>query len=72
MIYGVHASADKVWVRMTMTSSACPVTGTIMEDVEDELDRVLPYAYAVEVELCWEPTWTRERMSERARRFMGW
>ncbi len=72
LIYGVHVSADKVRVRMTMTSCACPVAGTIVEEVEDELDRLLSPSYSIEVELCWEPAWTPERMSERARRFMGW
>ena len=71
LVYGVQVSADRVWVRMTMTSPACPVTASIVDEVEGELDRVLPPAYAIEVELCWEPAWTRERMSEHARRFMG-
>lgn len=72
LIYGVSVTADKALVRMTMTSSACPVTEVIIGDVEDELDRVLPNSCAIEVELCWEPAWTPARMSKRARHFMGW
>jgi metal-sulfur cluster biosynthetic enzyme len=33
---------------------------------------VLPDSCSIEVELCWEPPWTPELMSERARRFMQW
>jgi metal-sulfur cluster biosynthetic enzyme len=36
------------------------------------LGRVLPASMSVETELVWEPEWTAERMSERARRIMGW
>jgi metal-sulfur cluster biosynthetic enzyme len=72
LIYGVTAEDGKVHVRMTMTSAACPVTDVILGEVETELDRALPPDWLIEVELCWEPTWTPERMSERARRFMQW
>ena len=72
LIYGVAAEDGKVHVRMTMTSAACPVTDAILDEVETELDRVLPSDWQIEVELCWEPPWTPQRMSERARRFMQW
>jgi metal-sulfur cluster biosynthetic enzyme len=72
LIYDVTAEAGKVHVRMTMTSAACPVTDVVLGEVETELDRVLPSDWQIEVELCWEPPWTPERMSERARRFMQW
>ena len=55
-----------------MTSAACPVTDLIVEEVESELDRVLPAGCAIDVEWCWEPPWTPDQMSERARRFMQW
>jgi metal-sulfur cluster biosynthetic enzyme len=37
-----------------------------------ELDKVLPADCALDIELVWEPPWTAERMSERAKAFMGW
>lgn len=72
LIYGVRVTADVVRVSMTMTSPACPVTDVILSEVEDELDRAIPEAYAIEVQLGWDPPWSAERMSQRARRFMGW
>ena len=70
LIYGVNVTAEQAHVRMTMTSAACPVADLILEEAETELDRVLPEALSIHVELCWEPPWTPERMSERAKRFM--
>lgn len=72
LIYGVSIDAEKVHVLITMTSAACPVTDVIVDEVEQELDRVAPPELLVHVELVWDPPWTMDRMSERARRFMGW
>jgi metal-sulfur cluster biosynthetic enzyme len=72
LVYDVSAENGKVHVLMTMTSAACPVTDAILDEVETELDRDLPADWLIEVELCWEPPWTPDRMSERARRFMQW
>jgi len=72
LIYGVEVNAEKVHVLITMTSAACPVTDVIVDEVEQELDRTMPSELFVHVELVWDPPWTIERMSPRARRFMGW
>jgi len=72
LIYGVTVLPGKLHVLLTMTSAACPVTDVIVDDVIAELDKVLPEDLAVEVELVWEPPWTTDRMSGRAKAFMGW
>jgi metal-sulfur cluster biosynthetic enzyme len=72
LIYRVRVDAQGVHVLMTMTSAACPVTDVIVEDVQNELDRVLPAALPLEVEITYEPPWTPERLSAGARRFMRW
>ena len=72
LVYGAAVSDDIVNVVMTMTSAACPVADLIVADVEAELDRVLPPHMKIRVDLVWEPAWTADRMSERAKAFMGW
>ena len=72
LVYGVTVTDEKVHVLLTMTSAACPVTDVIKEEVEGELDRLAPPELLVHVELVWDPPWTMDRMSARARRFMGW
>lgn len=72
LIYGVAVSADKVHVRMTMTSAACPVADMLIDDVHAELEQILPLEMAIEVELVWEPPWSPACMSERARSLMRW
>lgn len=72
LVYGVRVDGRNVQVRVTMTSAACPVADVIVGDIEHELDQVLPEDFHICTELVWEPPWTSERMSESARKFMGW
>jgi metal-sulfur cluster biosynthetic enzyme len=72
LVYGVRVEPSRVHVRLTTTSAACPVAEVVADEVEAAIADVLPDARPVEVELCWDPPWTPERMSERARRAMGW
>jgi len=72
LVYGVAVTDRRVHVLMTMTSAACPVADVILEDVETELSRVAPAGFRIEVELVWEPPWCTDRMSARAKDFMGW
>jgi metal-sulfur cluster biosynthetic enzyme len=72
LVYGVGVATGRVDVRVTMTSAACPVADVIVDDIEFQLDQSLPPALKIRVELVWEPPWTPQRMSARARQFMGW
>lgn len=71
LVYRVRVEPGRIEILMTLTSAACPMGDLIVDDIHKELARVLPDR-EVEVELCWDPAWTPERLSERARRLMGW
>ncbi len=72
LVYGVTVTDQRLHVLVTMTSAACPVTDVILDEVGSELDRIAPLEMSVDIELVWEPPWSTERMSERAKAFMGW
>lgn len=72
LVYGVVVKDGLLHVLLTMTSAACPVTDLIVEEAENELDRIAPPELLIKVELVWEPPWTASLMSDRAKRFMGW
>jgi metal-sulfur cluster biosynthetic enzyme len=72
LVYGVVVKDKRIDVNVTMTSAACPVTDTIVDDIESQLDRALAPDMLIHVELVWEPPWTPERLSAKARAFMGW
>lgn len=67
LIYNVDVSANGVVdVKMTLTSPACPVAGTLPGEVENRVKSVDGVTEA-RVELVWEPAWTPEMMSESAK-----
>jgi metal-sulfur cluster biosynthetic enzyme len=72
LVYGVEAAPGAIKVRLTMTSAACPVSEMIVEDVVHAVRGELGPGTAVDVEMCWEPPWSPERMSPAARAAMGW
>jgi metal-sulfur cluster biosynthetic enzyme len=72
LIYGVAVHGNELRVRLTMTSAACPVADVIIDDVWHELSKVLPASITIDTDLVWEPEWTSDRMSDRAKKVMGW
>lgn len=72
LVYDIEAGSDRVHVRMTMTSAACPMGDMIMEEARRAVLQAHPQLRQVDIELVWEPMWTPEMMSEQARNFFGW
>lgn len=61
---------NAVKVQMTLTAPGCPVAGSILAEVKRRVEAI-PEVPRVEVELVWEPPWTRERLSEEAKLTLG-
>ncbi len=72
LVCGIEAGADRIHVRMTMTSAACPMGEMITDEAREAVRRAHPQVPQVDIELVWEPAWTPERMSAEARAFFGW
>ena len=51
---------------MSLTAPGCPVAGEMPGQVADT-DAKIDDAGLIEVELVWEPAWTKDRMSEDAK-----
>lgn len=66
LIYALDMDADgAVHIRMTLTTPACPVAQDFPMQVAQAVNAV-PGVTSAEVELVWEPPWSRELMSETA------
>lgn len=71
MIYQLDVNEQGfVYVRMTLTSPACPVAGSLPPEVETKIKSV-PGVTDVQLELVWEPPWSQEMMSEAAKLQLG-
>jgi FeS assembly SUF system protein len=71
LIYDVKTDDDgAVAITMTLTSPACPVAGSLPGDVEAKV-RAVDGVTSAHVELVWEPTWDKDRMSDAAKVTLG-
>jgi FeS assembly SUF system protein len=71
LIYDIAIADDNsVKVKMTLTAPGCPVAGSLPAEVGKQVE-ALPEVKECEVELVWEPAWTKDRMSEAALLTLG-
>jgi FeS assembly SUF system protein len=71
LIYEVKVDeTDAVHVKMTLTAPACPVAGSLPGEVEAKIENI-PEVRTANVELVWEPAWSKDRMSESAMLDLG-
>lgn len=68
LIYNLDIDPERnhVDVDMTLTAPGCPVAGSMPEWVHEAVASVSGID-SVNVEMVWEPPWTMERMSMRAK-----
>ena len=59
----------KAVVRMTLTTPACPLLGHLVAEIEDKIKQ-LGFT-EVQVDIVWDPPWSPEMMSERAKMMLG-
>lgn len=71
LVYDVKIQGEKVQVTMTLTSPGCPMSGTISDDIKRKLMK-LEDVNDAEIEVVWEPPWNPEKMTETAKRMLGW
>ena len=67
LIYELSIDAKgKAKVRMTLTSPACPVAEALPMQVQEKLIEV-DGINDVDLQLVWDPAWTKDRMSDEAK-----
>ena len=67
LIYDIQLlEGNDVKVKMSLTAPGCPVAGEMPGQVADTIAKVTDVGL-IEVELVWEPAWTKDRMSDDAK-----
>lgn len=71
LIYDVFINEDyEVKILMTLTSPNCPVAESLPKEVEDKVKSIDEVKDA-EVEITFDPPWTKDLMSEEAKLELG-
>ena len=71
LIYEVKVNdGNDIFVKMTLTSPACPVAETLPPEVENKI-KELPDVNNAKVEITFDPPWDKDMMSEEAKLELG-
>ena len=71
LIYDVMINTDdEVKILMTLTSPNCPVAESLPREVEEKI-RKIEHVKDVEVEITFDPPWSKDLMSEEAKLELG-
>ncbi|MEA3504591.1 MAG: iron-sulfur cluster assembly protein [Bacteroidota bacterium] len=71
LIYGVTIDKDfNVKVIMTLTAPNCPVADSMPNEVKERIEGI-EWVNSVEIELTFEPPWTKDLMSDEAMLELG-
>ena len=71
LIYDVFVNEDnEVKILMTLTSPNCPVAESLPQEVEEKI-RSIDEVKTAEVEITFDPAWTKDLMSEEAKLELG-
>ena len=72
LVYEVKITDDThVNITMTLTTMGCPLFETIEQDVKSALKPLQIPDENIKIELVWDPPWSMERISERAKAMLG-
>ena len=71
LIYEIKIEpGNDVFVKMTLTSPACPVAETLPVEVEQKI-KAIPDVNNAKVEITFDPPWDKDMMSEEAKMELG-
>lgn len=69
MVYGVRVHDGVVTVTVTFTSLGCPAIDMIVSDIREAVLGIRGVR-GIEVDVVWDPPWTKERISATGRRIL--
>ncbi len=71
LVYDIDLDEEgKAIVTMTLTSMGCPLAGTIVDQVKVAMSDI-PEVKETEVNIVWNPPWSKDRLSRYAKIALG-
>ena len=72
LVYRAERKPQGIEVKLTLSTPSCPMSEILVEQAREVLQRQFVDAPSIHIELVWDPPWTPDRMTETARRQLGW
>ena len=72
LVYEAALDDGRAQVVMTMTTAACPLGESMVDEARAAIRDRVPGVTSVAVDLVWDPPWQPSMMSAAARERLGW
>lgn len=71
LVYEINADDERVQIIMTLTSLGCPLFGVIESDIKNRVQELGYEDTDISIELVFDPPWSMDRITERAKAIIG-
>lgn len=71
LVYGTKITKNKIKVIMTLTTIGCPLFSLIETQVKDKIKELGIKENDITLELTFDPPWSMEKMSKKAKAMLG-
>ncbi len=71
LVYSVTIDSSKVKILMTLTTIGCPLISVIEEDIKNKIHQLGIKKNDITVELTFDPPWTMDKMTKKAKAKLG-
>lgn len=71
LVYKVTTENETVHILMTLTSLGCPLFDTIQDEIYHQLGLLGISQDHIKIELTFDPPWSMDLMTERAKAMLG-
>lgn len=72
LIYGLEIEGRNIFIRMTLTTPACPLGEQIRGDAEQRIRGACPGTDNITITTVWEPKWSHDKMTPEGKKELGW
>ncbi|CAN5225611.1 hypothetical protein BH09PAT2_BH09PAT2_01260 [soil metagenome] len=71
LVYEITIEGEKVIILMTLTTMGCPLFDTIEENIHQKVGSLGIDEKNIVIKLTFDPPWSMDRMTERAKAMLG-
>jgi metal-sulfur cluster biosynthetic enzyme len=71
LVLSADRSAERIRVRLTLTSRACPLGELVLSEVHEKVAASYPEVARVDIKLIWDPIWTPDLITDRGYELLG-
>lgn len=71
LIYKITLKKEKVIITMTLTTIGCPLISLIEKEIFNKLKELGIKEENVKIDLTFDPPWSMDKMSEKAKAMLG-